>query len=267
MAAFFTQLLNDNGFEAVYHIRNGHKNNVQFAHLLDVPVGADGEQFKFSYHAESLPFEINDKNFMDTAIKKFKEWSGYKGDLKIKTNYVPVKFKVDDSIAPYDVVIVSTCGAFAQGTKSWPHFAELKKMLDRQKISYMDLGEMPFDWTNNPELLHKINNWLYKCKVFIGLDTGATHYATGILAKKQKKEANFVLQSGFSTFNHWALQYGDLFTPIQVEVECRPCVLPYPTEKYSIPSGLNLLDHCPNNHKCMRALRPETVFELVVKHI
>lgn len=265
MAAFFTQLLNDNGFEAVYHVDNGLKNGVNFCHLLDVPVGSTGEKFYFSYNTEHLPFDLADKSHIDTAIRYFKNWSKCTKDLVIKTPYVPVKFNIDPSVKPVDVVLVTDVGTYAIA-KKWPYFDKLKKMLENNNISYVDINDFGNNWANNEELLNKVNNLLYTCKVFVGLDTGPTHYATGILAKKPTRK-NFIIQSGFNLFSHWASHYDDLFQPIENKQTCAPCVLPNPSLVYRIAEGIKLNDRCEKKHACMTSILPEQVLEYIKSNI
>jgi len=265
MAAFFTQLLNDNGFNAVYHIDNGSKNNVNFCHLLDVPIGSAGDEFPFSYATKDLPFDLADKSHIDTTIRYFKRWANYDGELIIKTPYVPVKFQIDSFTPPVDVVLVTDVGSYAV-TKKWPYFEELKKILEKNNISYVDLSDFGDNWTNNSELLNKVNNLLYKCKVFVGLDTGPTHYATGILSKKHQKN-NFIIQSGFNLFSQWSSHYKDLFQPIENKQPCAPCVLPNPTNRYVAPSGTKLPEKCESNHKCMKEITPKQVYEYIKNNL
>jgi len=264
MAAFFTQLLNDNGFNAEYHRKNGSKSGVSFCNFLDVPVGEGENQFSFSYSEFGLPFNPTE-DFMDTTIKFFKEWANYDEKLVIKTPYVPIKFTIDPTILPVDVVLVSDVGPYAI-TKKWPYFNELKKMLTDAQISFVDLNDLGEQWASNPELLHKINNLLYSCKVFVGLDTGAIHYASGILAKKQKSK-NFVIQSGFTLFSQWSAHYNGLFQPIEEKQSCAPCMLPNPTGKFNAVPQFNLPERCELSHKCIKSISPERVFAYIKNNL
>jgi ADP-heptose:LPS heptosyltransferase len=265
MAAFFTQLLNDNNFDAVYHLDNAKSSNISYSHLLDVRLGTEGEVFNFTYATDTTPFDLSDKSHIDTAIKYFKKWANYESELTIKTPYVPIKFKIDPSIESVDVVLVTNVGPYAT-TKNWPYFKELKQMLKENNISFADLNDFGNTWTNDPELLNKINNLLYKCKVFVGLDTGPTHYATGILIKKITRK-NFIIQSGFNLFSHWSSHYGDLFQPIENKQSCAPCVLPNTTQSFKIPEGTNLPKRCNKSHACMNSILPQQVFQYIKNNI
>jgi GT2 family glycosyltransferase len=252
MAGFFTKLLLDNGISATLDINN------PFAAFIDVPIGSAAEKFTFYYNSEPLA-----ESLMDTVIRKFRSEFDFYGSLDIKTPYVPIKYKLDANITPVDVVLVTKCGPHSN-VRNWPYFSELKKEFERLKISYVDINEFGFDWANDSELTHQISNLIYNCKVFLGIETGASHFATGILAQK-KGRGNFIIQSGYVPFSHWTRHYGDLFESIEIDVHCKGCLL-LNTHSRRAPlsvGGKQLPDYCKENHYCMRAITLEMVLSQV----
>ena len=187
MAGFFVKLLLDNGIAAVLGSEN------PFAGLLEVPAGTGAKEFTFYYNSEPLA-----ESLMDTVIRRFRAEFQFDGPLEIKTPYIPVKFRYDEKVEPVDVVLVTGSGPHSS-VRNWPYFSELKKEFDRSGVTYTDLNDFGFDWANNDESTHRIANLIYKCKVFLGLETGASHYATGVLRRKAGG-ANFIIQSGYVPF-------------------------------------------------------------------
>lgn len=268
LAGFFTKLLIDNGIQAQYGITKD-----SFHNILDLPCGTGGEEFIFDYshHENNKPAffcDPRDSNLMDLPIRRFKEAFGYSNEFKIVTPYVPIKFSLDEGVPPVDVVLVTQCGSFAP-VRDWPHFSELKTLLKKEGISFVDINELAYDWTNNPDLVNKVNNWIFKCRVFIGLETGASHYATGILHKKPRLTGNFIIQSGFIALNFWAGQYGGIYTQLQGDVNCAPCYCGDPLYKFfsfNLQTGKvdrNIIAKCDNNHRCMRGVEANTVLNLI----
>lgn len=254
LAGFFTRLLLDNGIDAVLDECN------PYASLLkDIPTGSSGEEFTFYYNSEPLS-----ESLIDTVIRRFRERFGYAGSMDVITPYVPVRFESDDSIQPVDVVLVTTSGPHSS-VRNWPYFEELKQKLRERGVSFTDLNDFGYKWSDDPKLVHIAANLIYKCKVFVGLETGASHFASGILAQK-KRGFNLIIQSGYVPFSHWTKHYNGLFKPLEVDVECKGCLLldTVNVREKVVVNGKTLPTHCEKDHYCMKAIAADFVLEKVL---
>jgi len=237
MAAFLVRVLLDNNIKAQFGCN-------LYRHLLEgIPFGRNLTVLDFDYDQGKIPL-------MQTSINRFKNHFPNLSNksIEIKTPYVPIKFTHDPNSIPMDVVLVTTSGPWSK-IRNWPYFDTLKKTLTEEGITWVDLNSFGFNWANSKTSLITVMNLIYKCKVFVSLDTGASHFATGILSKKTTKN-NFIIQSGFTSFQYWASHYGDLFTPIELNVACQGCLY-------------REIQQCPHGHMCMTQISKEAVMEYV----
>jgi hypothetical protein len=161
--------------------------------------------------------------------------------LEQTINYVPVKYHDIPEIPSYDVVIHSRTGDFTP-YKQWCYFPTLKKMLEKSGIRFIDLAEHPIFGI---EYL----NWANKAKLYVGLDTGPSHYVSQFVQGRC-----LILQGGFVTYEYWASPYN--YEHIQVEdIPCRPCFLSW----NKIAEG----NRCKLCNKCMMEIDPLVVFDKV----
>ena len=116
--------------------------------------------------------------------------------------------------------------------KNYPYFPQLKELFEKKNITYIDLDEHKI---RNVEAL----NYIKKCKVYLGLDTGMSNYASAFANGK-----GYILQSGFNSPNFWSIYDYEYIMNLQ------PC------------SSCFLRKSCPNNNVCME-IPPEEVLNRI----
>lgn len=225
MAAFFVRLLNDNGIDAVY-------GTGFYRDLVDVPLSVEGEPYEdffFTYHHGDLRAPAFDasKSIVETATQRFKSAFGIDREILIRTRHVPVKFVELRGGQRYDVVMCTKSGVWSR-YRNWPYFEELKREFDVRGISHFDLSR---NGVRGNECL----NYVAASKVYLGLETGVSHYVSQV-AKK-----GLILQSGYSTLGFWCPY---LYEALSEPVPCAPCFIHCKTQPYD----------CPFGHQCMRNL-------------
>ena len=230
MAAFFVQLLNDNGIPAVY-------GTDWYRNLVDVPLSQPGgsyQEFYYAYHLGDIksPGFDKQKSFLEIVLEKFRRQFNIHQEIKIKTRYVPVKYTDIPAISGVDVALVTKSGVWSK-YRNWPHFPELKSMMRREGISFIDLTERDI---RDVQFL----NYVKKSKVYVGLDTGPSHYGS------QWIKNGIILQSGFSNYRQWS-PYP--YTVLDFPVDCSPCFISVKTRPYQ----------CSYQHRCMANLASERV--------
>lgn len=156
----------------------------------------------------------------------FEQWTKRifsKTGIKINRNeivpYAPT-VDMDIDVPLFDIVMVSETSNFTP-YRNWNGFADLKSLLTESSLSWIDLSEKKI---KNILCL----NYVKKCRVFVGLESGVSHYVAEYAANK-----GIIIQSGYSYPGYWG-PYGYRFIENNV-----PC------------SGCFLLSGCSNNHECM----------------
>jgi len=157
-------------------------------------------------------------------------------EFVIERNYIPVKYEEHD-INSVDVVLNTKTGKYTP-YREWPYFNELKLLLRKNNISYLDIDENKI---YGIELL----NYIKKAKLYIGLETGASHYVSQFANNK-----SIILQSGYTTASFWASYYEYEF--LQTFVSCSPCFK---------------RENCNNKYKCMTRLDADFVFNKVIERM
>lgn len=153
--------------------------------------------------------------------------------IDIKNAPHPIIYKDIPEIKGVDVSIVSESGGWTP-YRNWPYFDDLKKLLAKNNILYIDLSEKK---VKNFEFL----NYVKKSKIYLGLETGSSHYAAPFI-----KDNAFIIQSGYCSFDYWAAHYN--FIKIENKMQCAPCW------KRS---------NCVYNHECMTQISAEKVFKKI----
>jgi len=230
MAAFFVQMLNDNGIPAVY-------GTPHYRSLVDVPLSSPDEnyeEFYFFYHDGPIdnPTFNREKTILELVTERFKAQFAISQPISIHTEYVPVKYEDEELIQGYDVAMVTRSGVWTR-VRDWPFFDELKQQLDVKKINYIDLTAS--NVRNNACL-----NYVSKSKVYLGLETGVSHYVSQVVSR------GLILQSGYSDIDFWC-PYD--YEHIEHRLPCSKCFIHCKTRPYS----------CPNEHRCMREISVEEV--------
>jgi hypothetical protein len=244
MLAHLTKILVDNGIDAVFN----HKRKT-FG-LVDVPILDQNDNKKRIVFNGALPSNFKTKVAEEPAmmyyIRDFRRMTGKYIEFDRKRhNFVPVLFHETDSIKGADVALCTKTGKWAP-YRDWPYFDELKDMLHSSGISYIDLNT-PLRILSNDCL-----NVVAKSKVYVGLDTGTSHYVSKFANRK-----GLIIQGGFNPFFFWAWQYE--YEPIVTSVECpyRPCFI----TKYDMYSGMVC------SAPCISGISVKQVFDRIVEKL
>lgn len=235
ISVLFTVTLCDNGYKAVLY-------NPDISDIADCPVTNNPKKrgwLLFECRRKNRTgLETNKRyNIITDLIEEFSGEFNITQSIKVNRNYIPVQFQEFNKVPAYSVVIVSETGYWTS-YRNWPYFKELKELLKMAKIDFFDLSE---NRIRNIEFL----NYIKKAKVFVGLETGASHYASKFANGK-----SIIIQSGYSDFDYWAGLYD--YDHIKHDVECSPCWL---------------RNGCFYDHKCMKDIKPEHVFEKILKKL
>lgn len=230
-------ILNDNGVDSALRDRGKVKE------LVDCPlISADAPKGTFQTHA--WEYKCCSKPIILQYIEHFESVIGKK--LKINRNYIPVKFYDIPEIPSVDVAMGTETGKWTP-YRNWPYFGELKKLFAKEGITYVDLDA---DRIRGIKCL----NYVKKCKLYLGLETGMSHYVSQFANGKA-----LVLQSGFTEFKFWAYLYD--YDYLQVEnVPCRPCFI---NKQHIVREERK----CGHDNMCMKSLSVDRVFKAIVKRI
>lgn len=235
MAGMAVATLNDHGVKTAL-ITTNHA----AASLVYVPKMTENpdnwQEVWFEY--ESFRHDTS-TSYIQGWLNKFSQvWLGG-SPIKLTRRSVPVYFTPIPDTPVYDVAIGSLTGNWTL-YKSWPHYDRLKQLLDRNGLTWIDLDK---SGVFNNECL----NIVRKCGVYLGLDTGRSHYVSSEAAGK-----TLILHSGFSGFNQWCVYDYEV---IEKKVECSPCYLNV------------MMPPCPNGFKCFNDIRPEFVVERIIEKL
>lgn len=233
-SAYLTKALNDNGFNALL-------DNPMISHLVDCPKFNESELDRDSIQSfdcvrrNRTGLQTKTKfNVYSDLIEEFRKEFKIKKQIKLQDNHIPINFHKLQNISSYDVILVTETGYWTP-YRNWPYFKELKKAFEKFNISYLDASEAGI---KDNTLLNYIDN----AKLYLGLETGASHYVSKISNGK-----TLILQSGYSDFNYWAEVYE--FEYLNFDIECSPCWKREGCE----------------NHKCMNTLSADKVLNKVLK--
>ncbi len=235
ISALFTVTLCDNGFDAILY-------NPDISDIVDCPATSSpisrGWRTFECLRQNRTGLETQKKfNVITDLIEEFIKKFNIIQQIKVERDYIPVKFIEYNDVPAHDVVIVSAAGYWS-AYRNWPYFKELKNLLRTYDIDFLDLSE---NRIRNILFL----NYIKKAKLFVGLETGASHYASMFANGK-----TIIIQSGYCDFDYWAGIYN--YDHIQYDVECSPCWL---------------RKGCSFSHKCMKEIKPEYVLEKILKKL
>jgi hypothetical protein len=231
LASLFVHVLNDNRINAFLDITN----NEDVKNFVDCQLVSQTNNildYNFVY--------FNDKSYsiLETAIQHFKMYFLINQKIEITKKHIPVKFFEDDLIPNIDVVMVTKSGNWAP-VRNWPYFEQLKSELTILNISWFDLTE---NNVKNNEFL----NYVKKSKVFLTIETGASHFASQFV----NKQNSLVIQSGFCDNSFWNFYDYDI---ISNDTDCKSCFL--------------LINDCPIGHMCMREITVDKVISKILKKL
>lgn len=232
LAAQTTAILIDAGINALWH-----DDSPDMLALCDVPK-YNGELPAINWWWHYSPEHYWDgRSFIRKALDNFA--ADFRTEAIPETRrFVPVHYVDDPAIEGVDVAICSSCGHWSK-YREYPWMSAVKQELDRRGIKWVDMSERGI--VGNDAL-----NLAKKSRLYLGIDTGMSHYVAGVVRK------GLILQSGFSNPALWAPRYG--FDFLSVKVECGNCFL---------SSG------CQHGHRCMTTMSPKDVAEQIeqrVKH-
>lgn len=224
MAAHFVRTLLDHGIDAVY-AADHHRE------LVDVPLDrpGDGQDFYFDYTLNGDPVRpVFDKRrtIFEIVRDSFVTKTKLATTLEIKTPWVPVTF-VEQKVSAVDVVLVTKSGVWSRW-RDWPRFAELKDAMTKKRIRWIDATEQNVR-------SHELLNYVDRSKVFVGVETGASHYVSQYARTK-----GIIVQSGYSWSDYWS-PYG--YKIVSKYTMCERCF-----------SHLKNGHQCNFDHACMAGI-------------
>ena len=243
MATMFVRSLQNAGIEAYVNNPINSLRDLFCSDLLRTDNNSDNLVLNFNY--ENNRKELIFKSALN-YIKKRLLKIGYTEEIinKVeKSNIFPIfNLTQENNISKkkYDVFLATKCGSWSN-VRTYPYFNKLKDLLKSNNISFIDIWESNI---KNKQFLET----LFESKIFVGLETGTTHFAAQFLNKNN----SLILQSGYYNFHWWAGKY-DL-DHIEVSLECSPCLL-------------RNTKGCKYNHKCMTDIKPEIVFTKILEKL
>jgi len=195
----------------------------------------------------AIPIPLNrtkrkDPNFtivtdlLNNFIKKSKE-NICVGEIDIENAPHPIIYQDNPLIKGYDVCLVTQSGSWTP-YRNWPHFSELKSLLIDNGITFIDLSQKGVKGNN-------FLNYVKKSQIYLGIETGASHYAAPHLGGK-----GLIIQSGYCDFNYWAAHYN--YQNLEHQVDCSPCWK---------------RQGCPYEHKCMAKIHPDAALKWVKQNL
>lgn len=233
-AAVFVKILNDNNIPAVLDWPKIHD-------LVDCPKIEDikdPENVEFISHtAVRHHRKESGLTFYSDLVKGFKNGKNVTKDININVDSVPIIYKDIPEIEGVDIALVTKSAPFGP-YRDWPYFDELKLLFKNNGISYIDL-------TKNNIKNFEFLNYVKKSKIYLGLETGSSHYASSLIKGK-----GFIIQSGYCNFEYWAGHYH--YEKIENRMHCAPCWK---------------RRDCEEDHQCMKGISAQEVFEIVASQL
>jgi hypothetical protein len=230
MAALLVSILNDNGIKAYLSYQKYVMDVVDCPKIYSVYERQGKQLWNFIYKPECI---FDGRSIIQKSIDLFKEQNGIGKDIKITRHSVPVLFNEID-VDKFDVVLNTYCGKMGK-YRRWPHFEELKKQLEENHVSFLDLDQN--DIKGNLAL-----NYVNKSKLYVGLDTGMSHYVSSVVNK------SLIIQGGYVSIDHWSI-YGYDYVEID-NIHCRDCCL-------------KTFEQCNYDHFCMKKLSAVQVWSRI----
>ena len=171
MLATVVEILNDNGIDAALA-------PTTISHLVTCRKIKDwdvwGGHVKLTRRNRTGKDTNESYNVYTDLIDEFKKAFNIEKEIEITRDHIPVLYYDLPLVKEkkFDVVMVTQTGPFTPYRK-WPYFNELKELLKKNKISFIDLSEMG---ARDIEFLNYVKN----SKLYLGLETGPSHYASQV---------------------------------------------------------------------------------------
>ena len=193
--------------------------------------------FEYEYPQFSIPLtQLNGMHFIDaffTFNKLDMRYDGRAAHVVFEARQVP----------SVDVVMNTKSGSFSTA-RMWPYFSQLKNLLERKRISYCDLDELPFSQTSSEPSWTALN-YAKSARLYLGLDSGLSHYVARCVSR------GLILQSGHSRFVNWCGYH--TYEALCNAEPCAPC---WASENNPVI--------CPGAHQsCMTRLSPHKVLRRI----
>ena len=175
LAAWVVNVLNFNNISSVF------ASSPKIQHLVNCRAWKAGAD-----NGHAIPIRLNrskrkNPNFtiLTDLLAHFLQESGEKISLKeidIGNAPHPLKYSDNPSIKGVDVCLVTETGSWTP-YRNWPSFKDLKMLFTKKGISFIDLSMEDIKGNN-------FLNYVKKSKVYLGLETGASHYAAPFIGDK-----------------------------------------------------------------------------------
>ncbi len=239
MSAIIAEIMRENGYQTYFYAKLlGFDKLIEDVLVYDPSLFYD---YTFDYDNPSFTIpvnKLNGKHYIDAFFEFNKlpmRFDGRAANIIFNDVDVPI----------VDVALNTKCSNWAI-KRRWPHFDKLKEYFRANGISFFDLDTIKYYSWKNSESSAKALNIAAKSKIYVGLDTGMSHF----VAKYVKK--GLIIQSGFSLFSNWNNYNNFYFTGLNVP--CSPCWI-----SEHIPGD------CPGkDNKCMEDLSASMVFQNIL---
>ncbi len=237
MGSIIADMMREHGYDIYFYTKL--RNFEKLVHNIKRQNGIflESDYFIYSYTDPkySIPLsELRMTNFID-AFFKFNGLSIRFDGRGADVIFIPLLEN------RYKVVLNTRCSNFSE-KRLWPFFSDLKLLLKKEKISFIDLDDTIQLSYNDQLSSFYILNLVRNSDLYIGLDSGMSHYVAKMV------NLAYIIQSGHSFFENWC-KYSR-YEYIALDVPCRPCWV----------NEENLAD-CTIQDKCMQDIYPEIVFE------
>lgn len=244
LASYFSTILNRNNINAFFHASNSFRDDGIYKYLdcKYIKNRRDPLYSHIEIHRVQYGYPDTNHSIIEQFCNLFCEKYDVDTNIKIDINYIPVKYEDIPEIKSVDIVLGTKCGRWCK-YRQWPYFEQLKKRLEENNISYIDMDK-------NKMRFMDCLNCVKKSKLYVGIESGMSHYVSQVANGKA-----LILQSGFVDINFWCnYDYGYLYIP----VPCRIC---------HKNTGNKVIDRCENDHKCMENLSVDMVFNKIVEKL
>jgi len=178
-------ILLDNGLDIIY------KERKKVAGLVDCKniIRMDQSREIRGYEYHDWVYSIYDRTpIILQYIKHFEEV--FERKIEVTRDTIPVIF-YEIETPTYDVVLHTNTGSWSI-YRMWPYFDELESLLDKQGITHIEIANRKrYGRIGGIKYLNYVNN----AKLYVGLETGPSHYVSSIAKNK-----TLIIQSGFAEY-------------------------------------------------------------------
>lgn len=234
MPAYVVETLNDHGIDA--YLLPG-----PYSHLVSCKKALAPERGGFLFKARRQNRTGLDTTASHTIytdlLMEFARMAGLAEPFPAKRDHIPVIYHPVSNSPSVDVALVSVTGSWTP-YRMWPFFDELRVRLQREGVRYVDASR---EALADQRFLTAVD----RCKLFVTLETGASHYASQVANGKC-----LVLQSGYCQFSYWAGNYR--YTELAHPVPCSPCWR---------------RELCDRDHECMTGISVDRVMAEILARL